>query len=304
MSSLVRGDLHPRKWHLLSGLLPALAGAELAPVGHQNPYYRLLGYEGTHVLEHNQSNRFEFYVEYTWYQSAAIDHKERVWVADPVRHVLVYMNNATRHVPWAAYYEGYAGRRGQPGHIDGRRELAMFNSPNGIAVTTNPEIPMVMFVADTNNHCIRRINFNDGRVATIAGSPGNAGFRDGEGLYSRFNSPKSIGVAKDGRSIVVLDNGRHIRHLDLNVNPPVIRTLEGGACRTVSVETKLGTIKIRVVGCHPDWVSTQDSPSGGVGNEDPPADTDVCLGHIATCGPRRFPAKKDSNSPQLEQRDS
>lgn len=276
--------------------------AELAEVGHSNPYYPLLGYRGTHVLEHNQSERFEQYVEYTWPQAAMPDHLGRIWVADRNRHVVVTMENSTRHVPWAAYYEAYAGRPGIPGHTDGRRELAMFSGPSGISVTGDPSMPLEIYVADTGNHCIRRIKFDEGRVATIVGSAGNPGFRDGAGLYSRFNSPKSIGVALDGRSIVVLDNGRHIRHVDLSVNPPVVRTLEGGACRTVRSETLLATLKVRTVGCHPDWVSDPNSLSGGVGNEALPASTAVCLGHIATCAPRHFPAKKDSNSPQLEPR--
>jgi thiol-disulfide isomerase/thioredoxin len=53
---------------------------------------------------------------------------------------------------------------GQMGFKDGLGEAASFNSPQGLAVT-----PDTIFVADTYNHAIRRIDRNSGEVSTIAG---------------------------------------------------------------------------------------------------------------------------------------
>ena len=58
----------------------------------------------------------------------------------------------------------------------------------------------VIYVADTSNHRIRKIATN-GDVTTVAGN-GTAGYQDGYGTASMFNSPQGIAIGSDGRLYV------------------------------------------------------------------------------------------------------
>lgn len=55
----------------------------------------------------------------------------------------------------------YAGTR-ERGARDGDRKQAQFNEPGGISATSKS-----LFIADTNNHLIRRIDFDTGKVSTV-----------------------------------------------------------------------------------------------------------------------------------------
>ena len=65
---------------------------------------------------------------------------------------------------------------------------ARFNTPMGIAVDGTGT---VLYVADTGNQVIRRINLNNGEVTTIAGVQGSAGT-----LATQFNSPPRAGAVR------------------------------------------------------------------------------------------------------------
>lgn len=87
--------------------------------------------------------------------------------------------------------------------LDGEAEEATFHRPHGIAVAEDGTV----YVADTNNHAIRRIS-PDGEVTTLAGD-GIAGSRDGAGGKARFDHPSDVAVAEDG-TIYVADRGNHL----------------------------------------------------------------------------------------------
>ena len=78
---------------------------------------------------------------------------------------------------------------GTAGYLDGIN--TKFNYPRGIAWDKSGNI----YVADTNNYCIRRLTSKDGgkswQVDTIAGT-GTSGFKDGTGTTARFKSPYDI----------------------------------------------------------------------------------------------------------------
>jgi sugar lactone lactonase YvrE len=61
-----------------------------------------------------------------------------------------------------------------------------------------------LYVADTDNHTIRKISIPTGEVTTLAGSPGCVGSADGTGFEARFNSP--MGIATDGANLYVADS--------------------------------------------------------------------------------------------------
>ena len=94
-----------------------------------------------------------------------------------------------------------AGSASSRGSQDGAGATARFNQPGGVAVDAAGNA----FVADTFNSTIRRIAA-DGTVTTLAGSPGQAGFADGNGAAARFHHPRGLALAAGG-NLVVADTG-------------------------------------------------------------------------------------------------
>lgn len=82
--------------------------------------------------------------------------------------------------------EEYAGS--SQGSVDGPRLEAKFNSPAGFNVASDGSL----YVMDSNNHTVRKIDHNSGYVSTIAGTIGVAGFANGEPLESEFSYPYCI----------------------------------------------------------------------------------------------------------------
>lgn len=56
------------------------------------------------------------------------------------------------------------------------------------------EEPRVAYIADTKNHCIRKINVDLASVSTIAGICGTPGLVDGLFSVNMLNSPEVVGV--------------------------------------------------------------------------------------------------------------
>ena len=83
-----------------------------------------------------------------------------------------------------------AGSTSGGGFADGFGVFSRFSVPRAIAADAAGNL----WIADTGNHVIRRIN-PAGDVVTIAGEPGVAGFADGSGSAARFRYP--VGIAVD-----------------------------------------------------------------------------------------------------------
>ena len=97
------------------------------------------------------------------------------------------------------------------GHRDGKIESALFNCP--MQIFSDPEGNI--YVADRNNHCIRRIT-TDNMVETVLGMPGNPGFQDGSKDIALFRYPCGIAVTSDG-SVYVADGGNNrVRKIAVN----------------------------------------------------------------------------------------
>jgi len=114
-----------------------------------------------------------------------------------------------------------AGTAGSKGSADGAGAAARFNFPHSIAVAATG----VVYVADMNNHTIRKIT-PDGVVSTLTGLAGQNGSADGSGAAARFRAPAGLAVDADG-TIYVADAGNHtIRR----ISPAgVVTTLAGTA---------------------------------------------------------------------------
>jgi len=92
-----------------------------------------------------------------------------------------------------------AGSIGAPGMVDGTLAEARFNQPQGLAVDAAAR---VLYVADTQNRKIRRIDLRAGKVTSLAfaRTPGDA--------FTGFDAP--AGLALDGGRLFVSDYTNHV----------------------------------------------------------------------------------------------
>jgi hypothetical protein len=106
-------------------------------------------------------------------------------------------------------------------------------------VTSSATIKNILIVSDTDNHCIRAIDFETSMISVIAGECGTPGFKDGFIQTSRLNTPKSLGIDRRNRIYVDDFGNRQIRILDFDMNYETfqkfvfsvkIKTLEKGSC--------------------------------------------------------------------------
>ena len=96
---------------------------------------------------------------------------------------------------------------GSQGGDDGIDTAASFNSPEGLAVDAAGNV----YVADTNNHKIRKIN-PTGLVTTLAGD-GTPGSMDGTSITASFSSPSGVAVDISGNVYVADSNNNKIRKI-------------------------------------------------------------------------------------------
>lgn len=114
-----------------------------------------------------------------------------------------------------------AGKRGQAGYIDGTGTNARFKAPIGITI-----LDSVLYVADTDNHCIRRINKENGETVTVAGTGSTSGNTDGFGVSALFNFP--FGITNDGEFLYIADTFNYtIRRVEIQTGKVI--TLAGKA---------------------------------------------------------------------------
>ena len=114
-----------------------------------------------------------------------------------------------------------AGQSGTTGKTEGNMTKSLFNGPRGIAVDKK-----AIYVADTGNGVIRKIDISTLETSTIAGT-GEAGDKDGPGNEAQFNNPGAI--CTDGTALYVLDADNHaVRKIDLAANTVTKLTLVNG----------------------------------------------------------------------------
>lgn len=121
-------------------------------------------------------------------------------------------NSAIRRVSPAGTVTTLAGS-GSCGSTDGNGAQAQFCNPKGIALDRWGNL----WVADSGNHTVRRID-TEGRVSTVAGTPGVCGSADGGSANrdnaARFCDPQDVAVDYWG-NVYVADTGNStVRMID------------------------------------------------------------------------------------------
>lgn len=127
-------------------------------------------------------------------EGVAFDSKGNMIIADRSNHVI-------RKISTDGTVSLLAGTPNVSGAVDGPGASASFFNPLKVALDAQDNI----YVADRDNHKIRKIDAVTNIVTTVAGS-GNKAFADGVGVLASFNSPLDVAITKAG-VIYVADSG-------------------------------------------------------------------------------------------------
>ncbi len=127
--------------------------------------------------------------------------EDTLWIALREGHSIWRMDLSSRRI------EHVAGT-GKAGLSDGARKTSAFHGPKGIAAGGRDDI----FVADTENQVIRRIETASGTVSTVAGSGPEARGFGGEGgpaLEARLDRPHGITMDRKTGILYIGDTNNH-----------------------------------------------------------------------------------------------
>ncbi len=115
------------------------------------------------------------------------------------------------------------GQKGYAGDYGPAIE-AWLDTPGGVVVAPNGDV----YVADSNNHVIRRIDAQNTTIEPVAGNHDSGhGFSGDNGLATaaQLNTPKGVAIAPDGDLIVADSHNERIRRVDQPTG--VVTTIAG-----------------------------------------------------------------------------
>lgn len=93
---------------------------------------------------------------------------------------------------------------GEAGLKDGNFQNAQFFNPQGVAIDGD-----ILYVADTNNHAIRRVDLNAKTVTTLAGTGQQAAYRATGGIGTKADLSSPWDVLKMGDTLYIAMAGPH-----------------------------------------------------------------------------------------------
>ena len=115
---------------------------------------------------------------------------------------------------------------------------AVYNGMHSVVRASNGDL----YVSDTRNNLIRKIDGKTNITSTLAGVPGEKGFSGDGGLASRAKlaDPISISLSPDGKTLLIADiHNKRIRGVDLQSG--LIRTLAGNGKKGVPEDGEKAT---------------------------------------------------------------
>ncbi|MCK9362855.1 MAG: hypothetical protein M0P74_04570 [Syntrophales bacterium] len=152
-------------------------------------------------------------------QGVAIDSKGDIFITDTNNHRIRKIKNDEITTVAGTGVAGYSGD-------GGICAAAQLDTPTGIFINMVNDL----YIADTNNHCIRKIVNTNSIISTVAGV-GSAGY-SGDGAAAtaaQLNIPQAVAVDGAG-NIYIADTGNHALRL---VNNPAA-TIDHGVIRTMA----------------------------------------------------------------------
>jgi sugar lactone lactonase YvrE len=136
----------------------------------------------------------------------ATDGKGALYIADTGNSMIRKMTIADMRVITIG------GQAQTEGKDDGPASKSTFGRPRGLATDGNS-----LWVADTSNQLIRKIDLSSNTTSTIAGKAGVEGKDNGPGASATFDNPGAL--ATDGKTLYVADADNHaIRKINLADN--------------------------------------------------------------------------------------
>lgn len=131
-------------------------------------------------------------------------------------------NHSLRCVNKNGYVTTLTGN-GKRGFANGVLKAARFDEPDSIEIDKRG----VIYVADSQNHCIRLVNTKDNAVRTLCGNPGKNGFVDGCYTEARFKEPCSLALDLN-EDLIIVDCGNDcVRKLSMADGSGRVTTLAG-----------------------------------------------------------------------------
>jgi len=121
-----------------------------------------------------------------------------------------------------------AGKDGVRGFQDGHASSALFWSPAGLFFDVKERC---LYIADSGNNRIRKLEMQTGMVSTIAGIT-EKGYQDGDVSVAKFSDPCGVTLfTKDkAQSILVADSANNkIRKIQLEDGKVTVKTIAGSA---------------------------------------------------------------------------
>jgi hypothetical protein len=147
----------------------------------------------------------------------ATNSSDRLFVADA-------NNNAIRVISYPGGVVTTLAGAAQGGFVDGTGSAARFSSPQAIAFAAG-----ALYVTDTGNHAIRRVDVASGAVTTLAGAAPMFGSSNGTGAAARFGRAKELVADSAGNWYVADFDNNAIRR----VTPSgIVSTLASGISST------------------------------------------------------------------------
>jgi len=128
----------------------------------------------------------------------------------------------------------FAGVSGTYGTTDGRGTAARFRTIRGLV----SDKAGTLYVSDTGNYTIRKVDLGTAMVTTIAGTAFMAGSADGTGAAARFDYPQGLALDGAGNLFVADSTASTLRKIDLATRAV---TTFAGAYRAAGTVDAAGT---------------------------------------------------------------
>ena len=141
-------------------------------------------------------------------------------------------NHAIRSIDLNGNVNTLAGDPDKQGYKDGPASEAMFDSPHGVAVRQDG----VIAVAEANNNTIRLFKLIQTlaaadsyyEVSTLAGVPGQGGFKDGINEEAMFDAPHAVAWGEEGELYVADIGNSRIRMIQNSQTTTIAGTGKSG----------------------------------------------------------------------------
>ncbi len=171
-------------------------------------------------------------------RSLAID-RENLWIVQREGNSVWRINRRDQRI----FHVAGAGKKGFAGD-NGDAKLALLNGPKGIAVDPG----VAVFIADTENHAIRRVDLKSGTITTLVGSSkGKPGFNeDGDEPAKRLlRRPHGVCLLKTGELLIGDSENHRVRLVSPSLAKRGAAAARHSRCADVH-ESSAGTLDLIV----------------------------------------------------------